>query len=136
MRHGLSGKFLYGTDFISLVKLLGPDGTAKLLRFYGGYTVRFPTLGSLQRRIRRALIRQDVARLREEGMSYKTIERTLSKKYKVGKPAIKNARGFPHNKPPSYEKEKKSIAAEACRDNELLDIIVRNFELWKENGII
>jgi uncharacterized protein YggU (UPF0235/DUF167 family) len=132
----IAKQLIYGTSFITMAKLLGAESTARLLRFYGGYYLRFPTITSVYSKTRQALIRRDVEELRSSGTAFDKIDVLLAKKYRVGKSTIRWARGFSNRGPRFYQKDKKAIAIRATQDEELLNIIAKDLEIWQKYGII
>ena len=132
----MSRNDLYGTRFLTLVKLFGPEAAVKMLHLYGGCIIRIPQISGIKARVRRALIRREVIEMRKSGMLYKEIDKKLGKKYRINPRIIAYARGLPNLYGKSKERAIKAMSIEASEDYVYLELMVQHTELWKKYGVL
>jgi hypothetical protein len=129
-------KFVHGVNVPDLAELIGPEATAKLIKYYGGHYMYIPKIKTIQRQLLDAMIREKYNFMVKKGASKASVERHLSKEFDIPLSTIVHKLGkwFYNPKKSKQVKQGKLIKHEI--DKKLIEIVSVYKEIFKKFGII
>lgn len=126
-------RHLFGVNLEDLILILGPEGAARLLHYYGSTSMYVPSVKSIRNRLRNAMIKDECSRLLEAGKTRnEVIEELLRKQvgYSRNTLKMKLVRWFGE-----FEDGKHYKFKDAINEN-LVDLISENYEVFKTYRIV